>query len=89
MLERYERAIKAFVPLFREGRELNPRGTELPATIEVTLSGSVLWSAYQRLIVGEAELLPDLLPELTELVLRTYLGQAEAARIARSLPARA
>jgi len=83
MLDRYERATKAFAPLFRQGRELSARGAELPATIEDTLSGSVFWSAYQRLIVGEAERLPELLPELIELVLRTYLGQAEAARIAR------
>jgi AcrR family transcriptional regulator len=84
ILERYERASKAFVPLFRAGRELNPRGAELPETIEDTLSGSVFWSAYQRLIVGEAERLPELLPELLELILRTYLGQDEAARIARA-----
>jgi AcrR family transcriptional regulator len=82
--ERYERAIKAFVPLFREGRELNPRGAELPETIESTLAGSVFWSAYQRLVVGEAERLPDLLPEILELILRTYLGEPEARRIARS-----
>jgi AcrR family transcriptional regulator len=87
MLERYERATNAFVPLFKAGRELNPRGAELPPTVEDTLSGSVFWSAYQRLIVGEADLLPELLPELIELVLRTYLGQAEAARIARAQPA--
>ena len=87
MLERYGRATRAFAPLFREGRALNPRGEELPPTIEDTLSGSVFWSAYQRLIVGEAERLPDLLPELIELVLRTYLGQVEAARIARTQPA--
>lgn len=84
MLKRYERVTKAFVPLFREGRALNPRGAELPETVEDTLSGSVFWSAYQRLIVGEAERLPELLPELIELALRTYLGQAEAARIARA-----
>jgi AcrR family transcriptional regulator len=88
MRESYGRATRAFVPLFRRGRELNPRGAELPATVEDTLSGSVFWSAYQRLIVGEAALLPDLLPELIELVLRTYLGQAEAARIARAQPER-
>jgi AcrR family transcriptional regulator len=87
MLERYERASKALVPLFRAGRELSPRGAELPETIEETLAGSVFWSAYQRLIVGEAERLPELLPELVELVLRTYLGQAEAGRIARAEPA--
>jgi AcrR family transcriptional regulator len=82
--DRYERATKALVPLFREGRELNPRGSELPDTIEDTLAGSVFWSAYQRLIVGEADELAAYLPVLLELVLRTYLGQAEAARIARA-----
>jgi AcrR family transcriptional regulator len=86
--DRYERASKAFVPLFSEGRELNPRGVELPSTIEHTLSGSVFWSAYQRLIVAEVESLPEVLPELIELVLRTYLGQAEASRIARDEPSR-
>jgi AcrR family transcriptional regulator len=81
--ERYERATKTLVPLFRDGRELNPRGDELPETIEETLAGSILWSAYQRLIVGEADRLPTSLPVLLELVLRTYLGQEEASRIAR------
>jgi AcrR family transcriptional regulator len=84
--DRYERATKAFAPLFRAGRELTPRGADLPATIEETLSGAVFWSAYQRLIVGEAEQLSGLLPELPELVLRTYLGQAEASRIVRAQP---
>ncbi len=82
--ERYEHATKALVPLFRAGRKLNPRGAELPETIEDTLAGSVFWSVYQRLIVGEAERLSDLLPDVTELVLRTYLGQAEATRVARA-----
>jgi AcrR family transcriptional regulator len=81
--ERYEQATKALVPLFCSGRELNPRGDELPETIEDTLAGSVFWSAYQRLIVGEADQLAASLPVLTELVLRTYIGQAEASRIAR------
>jgi AcrR family transcriptional regulator len=88
ILDRYERAIKALVPLFRAGRELNPRGAELPDTIEDTLAGSIFWSAYQRLIVGEAESLPEVLPEVIELVLRTYLGEPEASRIARGETAR-
>lgn len=82
--ERYEQATRALVPLFRAGREFNPRGGELPETIEETLAGSVFWSAYQRLIVGEAEQLPASLPVLLELVLRTYLSPDEASRIARA-----
>jgi AcrR family transcriptional regulator len=82
--ERYERATKALVPLFRAGREFNPRGDELPETIEETLAGSVFWSAYQRLIIGEGEQLSASLPVVLELVLRTYLPQEEASRIARA-----
>jgi len=81
---RYERATKTFASLLRAGREQNPRGSELPETIEDTLAGAVFWSAYQHLIVGEADALADYLPVLTDLVLRTYLGPAEAARIARA-----
>ena len=81
---RYEQATKFFAPLLRAGREQNPRGKELPETIEDTLAGSIIWSAYERLIVDRAEELTDYLPVLIELVLRTYLGPDEAKRIARA-----
>jgi AcrR family transcriptional regulator len=84
--ERYEQASRALVPLFRAGRESSPRGDDLPETIEETLAGSVLWSAYQRLIVGESEHLHSTFPVVLELVLRTYLDPEEASRIARSAP---
>jgi AcrR family transcriptional regulator len=81
MTARYERATEAFTPLLRAGRAQSRRGAELPETIEDTLAGAVLWSAYERLVVGEAETLPDYLPVLAEIVLRAYLGPAEASRI--------
>lgn len=79
---RYGAGLKAFDPLLRPGRELNPRGEQLPATLEDTLAGGVLWVAYQRLIVGEAEKLPQLLPETIEFVLSPYVGEEEAVRVA-------
>ncbi len=88
MLERYERATRAFFPFLRAGRELSPRASELPVTFESMLVGSVFWSVCQRLIAGKAETLPELLPELSELVLRSYLTQDGAARIARAHPVR-
>jgi AcrR family transcriptional regulator len=81
---RYEQATKAFAPLLRAGREFNSRASELPDTIEDTLAGSIIWSAYERLIVDRAEELTAYLPVLLELVLRTYLGPDEASRIARA-----
>jgi AcrR family transcriptional regulator len=84
IIERYEQATKALVPLFRAGRELSPRGRALPQRIEDSLSGSVLWSIYQRLVIGQSDQLPALVPELTELVLRTYLGSSAEGRTERS-----
>jgi AcrR family transcriptional regulator len=82
ILARYQRASRALVPLLSEGREYAPASRSLPDTMEATLAGSVLWSAYQRLIVGEGARLEPLLPELIELLLRPYLGEQEAAHFA-------
>jgi AcrR family transcriptional regulator len=90
VFERYENANRALAPLFRRGREFHPHGEALPSTLELTLAGSVVWSAYQRIIVGEADRIEAVLPEVVELVLRPYLGDEEAARHAResAAPAR-
>jgi AcrR family transcriptional regulator len=84
LTERYEQATRAFAPLLRGGREFNPRGAELPDTIEEALAGSVIWSAYEHLMVNRPDELAAYLPVLLELILRTYIGPAEAARIARA-----
>lgn len=83
IIERYERAMTALSPLLRQGREQSPQRDELPDSLENTLAGGVLWSAYQRLIVGEADRIEALLPEAVEFVLRPYIGEAEAARWAK------
>jgi AcrR family transcriptional regulator len=83
IIERYERAMTALSPLLRQGREESPQRDELPDSLEDTLAGGVLWSAYQRLIVGEADRIEALLPEAVEFVLRPYIGEAEAARWAK------
>lgn len=85
LFARYARATRGFAPLLRQGREYASTGAELPATLEDTISGSILWFAYQRLVLGESERIPELLPEATLLVLRPYLGESEAAEAARTL----
>ncbi len=77
---RHEAALKRFAPLLRPGRELNPRKDQLPASLEETLVGGVLWVIGQRLIAGEADQLRALLPETLEFLLRPYVGEDEAAR---------
>lgn len=87
IIERYEKAMTVLSPLLRQGRALVPPGSEgLAETLEDTLTGGVLWSAYQRLIAGEADRIEALLPEAIEFVLRPYIGEVEAARWARWSP---
>jgi AcrR family transcriptional regulator len=78
-VDRYERSIQAFVPLFRMGRKVSAKGDELPDTLEETIVGGIFWILYQRIIMGQAEEIEELLPELVEFALTPYLG-AEAAK---------
>lgn len=75
----YEESLQAFVSLFRLGRDVSPRGGELPDTLEEALIGGVFWILYQRLLLAETDSVEDLLPELVEFALTPYLG-SEAAR---------
>jgi AcrR family transcriptional regulator len=78
--KRHELALKRLAPLIAPGRELNPRGDTLPASLEETLAGGIAWVLGQRLMAGEAEQLRGLLPETVEFVLRPFVGEEEAAR---------
>jgi AcrR family transcriptional regulator len=85
-VERYERSIQAFVPLFRMGREASPHGEELPGTLEETIIGGIFWIIYQRIIMGQTEQIEELSPELVEFALTPYLGTEEAKRAAAEQP---
>jgi AcrR family transcriptional regulator len=84
LLARYERIARGFVPILLLGRKFNPESAALPESIEETLAGSVLWSAYQRLVLSESDRIAELIPENVELILRPYIGDAEASRVAAS-----
>jgi AcrR family transcriptional regulator len=85
-VERYERSIQSFVPLFRMGRKASPKGEKLPDTLEETIVGGIFWIIYQRLIMGQVERIEDLLPELVEFSLTPYLGAEVAKRAAAEAP---
>ncbi len=84
ILGRYDRIAKAFVPILLRGRQYNADAEKLPETLEETLAGAVLWSAYQRLNFSETARIVELIPENIQLVLRPYVGEAEASRAAAS-----
>jgi AcrR family transcriptional regulator len=81
-VDRYERSIQAFVPLFRMGRKVSAKGEELPTTLEETIVGGIFWILYQRIIMGQVEQIEDLLDQLVEFSLTPYLGAESAKRIA-------
>jgi len=84
VVERYDAAIKSFVPYFQSGREGRPPEVlaRLSPTTEEALVGGMVSLISRRIIAGKAEQLEDLLPDLVEFILTPYLGSEEAAKIA-------
>lgn len=78
--ERYEESLQAFVPLLRLGRESSPYGEDLPDTLEETIAGGIFWVIYQRIVLGEAERIEALLPDLVDFALTPYIGAESAQR---------
>lgn len=80
--ERYERTVRAAVPMFRRGRRRSAGGERLPATLEETVVGGIFWVVYQRIVLGRQEELEGLLEDLVEFALTPYIGPAAARRVA-------
>jgi AcrR family transcriptional regulator len=78
--ERYEQSLQSFVPLLRLGREHAPQGDELPGTLEEAIVGGIFWVIYQRLVLGEADQIEALLPDLVDFALTPYIGAESAQR---------
>lgn len=77
-LERYNGMIEELVGRLRRGREEAPEAADLmPALEEATVTG-IAWLLHQRLVSGEAAGIPELFPELAEMVLEPYLGKERA-----------
>lgn len=78
-VEYHEESQQAFVSLLRLGRDVTPRGRDLPEALEEAIVGGIFWIVHQRLASAEVDAVAALLPELVEFALTPYLG-AEAAR---------
>jgi AcrR family transcriptional regulator len=74
--------------LLGAGRRISERAANLPQLTEKALIGAITAIVASRLMNDEAEVLPDLLPELVELTLIPYLGVEEAKRLsgAKAVP---
>jgi AcrR family transcriptional regulator len=77
---RYRDAMQLLAETLRP--EPEPPGHDIEVR-DQALIGGVATLIVRRLNAGAADRLPDLLPDLTELVLAPYLGREEAQRLAR------
>jgi len=83
-MDHYDAALQEFLPLLSPGRQLAADGDELPQTLEESLVGGVVWMIRKRLLRGEVESVPSLLPTMVEFCLAPYLGDERAAQLAAS-----
>jgi AcrR family transcriptional regulator len=88
-LARYQAMLESVAPKLREGREFNPRAERLPEGLEVAIAGGLAWLVHQRLVSGRVDGLKELVPEMLQVTLTPYVGEAEAARAAEAAQARA
>ena len=74
------------VGLLRNGREQCPRAATLPELTERALVGATTSIIGMRLLSGQAGQLPDLEPQLVQLLLMPYVGVEKARGVADATP---
>lgn len=82
--DRYRDLLERLFAIIAEGKPQIPAAREPSAAVEEGLVGGIAALIVRRAKAGEGESLPDLLPDLLELVLAPYLGREEAIRASRS-----
>ena len=88
-LARHEETLAAIGPFLASARHSSAVAEELPATLETALVGGVLWFLQQRIAMGEAGGIEELLPELAAIVVEPYFGIEEAERASAAVLASA
>jgi AcrR family transcriptional regulator len=79
--DRYQAAVESFVGYLREGAPASPAGGEVPEATDEAVVGGIASLLGRRVLVGEADRLSELFPEILEFALAAYLGEEEARRI--------
>jgi AcrR family transcriptional regulator len=73
-------AMRAFVALIQRGADEAGGGRRPPALTAETIVGGIYEVVYARILEGEGETLPDLLPDLAYALLLPFVGHAAAAQ---------
>jgi AcrR family transcriptional regulator len=79
--DRFQAAQMGFVELLREAAPPPRDGTPPPLATDEAVVGGIASLLSRRILAGEAERLPEFLPEIAEFALTPYLGVEEARRI--------
>lgn len=86
-VQRYISIVNGFTGLLEEienyprtGRRRRPPAPD--AIAREALIGGIVWVIYDRIVSGQTEQLPELLPQLTHFLLTPFLGEQEAAAVA-------
>jgi AcrR family transcriptional regulator len=78
---RYQVALQSFVPYLRAGAPAPGGGERPPEATDEAVVGGIASLLARRVLAGETETTPALLPEIAEFALTPYVGTAEARRI--------
>lgn len=78
-LARYEETLDEAIPLLARGREASPVAAELPKRLEEAIVGGLAWFLQQRVVLGEFEGAEAHLPDVLEIAVEPYLGEAATA----------
>lgn len=79
--DRFQEAVRSFVPPLRDGAPALVGGGQPPETTDEAVVGGIASLLGRRVLAGETERLGEFFPEVAEFALTPYLGAAEARRI--------
>jgi AcrR family transcriptional regulator len=86
VVERYDDAVQTFLPYLEAGRDGRPKKVlaRLSDSTEEALVGGMVSLVSRRIVAGQTDELESLLPDLVEFTLAPYVGNDEAASVARA-----
>jgi AcrR family transcriptional regulator len=79
-IERYQAAIRGFIPYLEEGRLQSRYRDRLPDTISDMTAQGASAIIYSRVAAGQPEQVPTLLPDLLYFILVPFIGAGEASK---------
>lgn len=86
VVEHYDAAVQTFLPYLQAGREGRSKAVlaHLSDSTEEALVGGMVSLISRRIVAGQTDDLETLLPDLVEFTVAPYLGNEEAAKLARA-----